>query len=92
MKSLLAIIFLAAVLLGAWWLFFKTEKTVSEPKQESIKLGKHTSEFNQSISDAVTAYMSMKDAFEEADTFQVKNYGQNFIVNIDSIKLADLEK
>ncbi len=25
MKSLLAILFLAAVLLGAWWLFFKTD-------------------------------------------------------------------
>ncbi len=92
MKSLLAIIFLAAVLLGAWWLFFKTEKTESEPKQESIKLGKHTPEFNQSISDAITSYMSMKDAFVDADTFKVKNEGQNFIVKMDSIRLTQLEK
>ena len=92
MKSLLAIIFLAAVLLGVWWLFFKTEKTVKEPKQESIKLGKHTTEFNQSISNAVAAYMAMKDAFVEADTFKIKSDGQNFISAIDSVKLTDLEK
>ncbi len=92
MKSLLAIIFLAVVLLGAWWLFFKTEKTESEPKQESIKIGKHTPEFNQSISNAVDAYLSMKDAFVDADTFKVKNQGQNFIITVDSIKLSDLEK
>ncbi|MEO8567908.1 MAG: DUF3347 domain-containing protein [Ginsengibacter sp.] len=92
MKSLLAIIFLAVILLGAWWLFFKTEKTVTEPKQESIKLSKHTPEFNQSISDAIGAYMAMKDAFVEADTFKVKSEGQNFISAIDSVKFTDLEK
>lgn len=92
MKSLLAIIFLAAILLGAWWLFFKTEKTEPDPKQESIKLGKHSPDFNQSISDAITAYIAMKDAFVDADTFKVKNEGQNFIGTIDSLKLTDLEK
>ncbi len=92
MKSFLAIVFLAAILLGAWWLFFKTEKTISEPKQEAIKIGKHTPEFNQNISNAVSAYMAMKDAFVEADTFKVKNEGQNFIVTIDSLKLSSLEK
>ncbi|MEP6583334.1 MAG: DUF3347 domain-containing protein [Ginsengibacter sp.] len=92
MKSFLAIIFLAAVLLGAWWLFFKTEKTTSDPKQESIKLGKHTSEFNQSITAAIDNYILMKDAFVDADTFKVKSGGQNFMVSVDSIKLGDLEK
>ena len=77
MKSLLAIIFLAAVLIGAWWLFFKTEKTASEPKQESIKLDKHTPEFNQSISDAVNSYLDMKNAFVEADTLKLKLKGKN---------------
>lgn len=92
MKSLLAIIFLAAVLIGAWWLFFKTEKTASEPKQESIKLDKHTPEFNQSISNAVSAYIVMKDAFVDADTFKVKDEGQKFITTVDSVKLEDLQK
>ncbi len=88
MKSLLAIIFLAAVLIGAWWLFFKTEKTASEPKQESIKLDKHTPEFNQSISNVVSTYIVMKDAFVDADTFKVKDEGQKFITTVDSVKLS----
>ncbi len=92
MKSLLAIVFLAAILLGAWWLFFRTDSHKSEPKQESIKLGKHTSEFNQSVSDAVNSYLVMKDAFVNDDTSKIKTEGQNFIVTIDSVRINDLTK
>ncbi len=92
MKSLLAIVFLAAILLGAWWLFFRTDSHKSEPKQESIKLGKHTPEFNQSVSDAVNSYLVMKDAFVNDDTSKIKTEGQNFIVTIDSVRINDLTK
>lgn len=93
MKSLLAILFLAAVLFGAWWLFFKTDGPHDNaPKQESISLGKHTPEFNQSVSNSVNSYLDMKSAFVEADTFQVKNEAQKFITMMDSVKLDDLQK
>ena len=92
MKSFLAIIFLAAVLLATWWLFFKTDKTgPTEPKQESIKIGKHSPEFNQSVSDAISAYMSMKDAFVDADTSTAKSANEFFISKIDTLNLTDLE-
>ena len=86
MKSLLAIIFLAAVLFGAWWLFFKKDTHETEPKQEAIKINKHSREFNQSISDAVNNYLSMKNAFVDADTLKIKLNGQKFIATIDSLK------
>ncbi len=91
MKSFLAIVFLAVILFGAWWLFFKTDSNESEPKQESIKIGKHTPEFNQEISDVVNSYLVMKDAFVDADTSRVKSLGKNFITTVDSIKLDDLQ-
>ncbi len=93
MKSLLAILFLAAVLFGAWWLFFKTNDSNDDgPKQESIALGKHTPEFNQSVSNSVNSYLDMKSAFVEADTFQVKSEVQKFITMMDAVKLDDLQK
>ncbi len=93
MKSLLAIIFLAAVLLGVWWLFFKTDGGhKSSPKQESIQLAKRTPEFNQSISNAVNAYLAMKNAFVDADTLKVKEEAQKFIGTIDGVKLNNLAK
>ena len=42
MKRLLAIIFLAVVLFGAYWFFFKKDSQTSEPKQEAIKIKKHS--------------------------------------------------
>ncbi|MDQ6762214.1 MAG: DUF3347 domain-containing protein [Bacteroidota bacterium] len=93
MKSLLAILFLAAVLFGAWWLFFKTDDAhESAPKQESIPLGKHTPAFNQSISNSVNSYLDMKSAFVDADTFKVKSEAQKFIGMMNSVKLDDLQK
>ncbi|MEO6638829.1 MAG: DUF3347 domain-containing protein [Ginsengibacter sp.] len=93
MKSLLAILFLAAVLFGAWWLFFKTDgASESEPKQESITVGRHTPGFNESISNSINSYLDMKSAFVEADTFSVKEQAQKFITMMDSVKLDDLQK
>lgn len=92
MKRVLAIVFLAVILFGAWWLFIKTDETASEPKQESIKVSTHSPEFNQSISDAVNSYLAMKDAFVEADTLKAKDLGQLFITSMDSINFAGLEE
>jgi len=92
MKRLLAIIFLAVVLFGTYWLFFKKETHQSQPKQEAIKINKHSDEFNQSIADAVNGYLNMKNAFVDADTVKIKIQGQKFIAAIDSLKLNDLQK
>ena len=92
MKSLLAIIFLAAVLFIAWWVFLKKDTHETEPKQEAIRINKHSKEFNQSISNAVNNYLSLKNAFVDADTLAIKLNGQKFIVAVDSLKLNELQK
>jgi hypothetical protein len=92
MKRLLAIIFLAAVLFVAWWFFLKKDTHETEPKQEAIKINKHSEEFNKSISDAVNNYLSMKNAFVDADTLAIKLNGQKFIASVDSLKLNELQK
>ena len=92
MKSLLAIVFLAAVLFVAWWVFLKKDTHETEPRQEAIKINRHSKEFNQSIADAVNNYLDMKNAFVDADTVAMKSSGKKFIVAIDSLKLNELQK
>ena len=92
MKRLLAIIFLALVLFGAYWFFFKKDTHPSEPKQEAIKIKKHSEEFNQSVTNAISEYLNMKNAFADADTIKIKGQSQKFISSVDSIKLDDLKK
>ena len=89
MKSLLAIIFLAVILFGAWWLFFRADSADTEPQSNVVKTEEHSPQFNQSISNAMNSYLAMKDAFVDADTLKAKSEGQNFIVAVDSIKLND---
>lgn len=92
MKRLLAIIFLAVVLFGAYWFFFKKDTHTSEPKPEALKIKRHSEEFNQSIANAINEYLNMRNAFADADTFKIKEQIPKFIVSIDSLKLDDLKK
>lgn len=95
MKSLLAIIFLAVILLGAWWLFFRTGSGNSPDRdttEASIELGTHSAGFNQDVSNAVNSYLEMKSAFVDADTLRIKSAGERFITAVDSLKLDEIEK
>lgn len=92
MKRLLAIIFSVVIVFGAYWFFFKKDMHQSQPKQEAIKINKHSDVFNQSISNAVDGYLSMKNSFVDADTSQIKIQTQKFITLFDSMKLDDLNK
>ncbi|MEO8860538.1 MAG: DUF3347 domain-containing protein [Ginsengibacter sp.] len=92
MKRLLAIIFLAVIVFGAYWFFFKKDTHQSQPKQEAIKINKHSDVFNHSISNAVDGYLGMKNAFVDADTSQIKMQAQKFITLVDSMNLDDLNK
>ncbi|HEX7457603.1 MAG TPA: DUF3347 domain-containing protein [Ginsengibacter sp.] len=92
MKRLLAIIFLALVLFGAYWFFFKKDTHSSEPKPEAIKIKKHSEEFNQSITNSINEYIILRNAFADADTMKIKGQSQKFIASVDSLKLDDLKK
>ena len=92
MKKLLAIIFLGLVLFGIWWWFFKDDSRPSGSKVEALKVSRHSSQFNQSISKVLASYLEMKSAFVDADSIKAKSAGSTFISMIDSIRLDDLKK
>lgn len=92
MRKLLAILLIVALAFGTWWLFFKDKSHDSGPKQQPLKVGKHSSEFLQSIGSVVTAYLSLKDAFVNADTIKIKEGEKNLVAALDSVKIDELKK
>ncbi len=94
MKRVLAIVFLAVIVIGAWYLFFKkdNEASIPEPKAEALAVMKHSSEFNEKVAAVINAYLDMKTAFANADSPAVKTHAQRFISAIDSIPLNEFQK
>ena len=93
MKRVLAIVFLVIIVLGAWWLFFKTDKPkTSEPKVEALSVKKHSEAFNQKVANAINSYLDMKNAFVDSDTLNIKSSAAKFITSVDSIQLNELQK
>ncbi len=92
MKRVLAIILLLVVVGVIWWFFSAGKKGKSEPKQQALKIEKHTKDFNQGIDNTLKNYLIMKDAFVNADTASIKTNTQKFIASLDALKLNDLTK
>jgi len=92
MRILFAIILFAALGIGVWWMFFKDNTHNEGPKQQQLKVGSHSGEFNQSVEALVTQYLSLKEAFVNADTLKIKEQGKKIIAAIDSIKIDELKK
>ena len=94
MKRVLAVIFLVIIVLGAWFLFFKTEKKVAKGDggPQALTIKKHSSVFNQTIANAIISYINMKDAFVNGDTAAIKQEAAKFISATDSINLSELAK
>lgn len=92
MRKLLAILFIAALVFGAWWIFFKDKSHNDGPKQQPLKVGKHSGEFNKSVGAVVTEYLSLKEAYVNADTAKIKAQEKKLIAAIDSIKIDELKK
>ncbi|MDB5224116.1 MAG: hypothetical protein JWN83_2783 [Chitinophagaceae bacterium] len=92
MRKLLAILLVVLLAFGAWWIFFKDKSHNGGPKQQPLKVGKHSAEFNQSVGAVITAYLSLKEAFVNADTAKIKDQEKKLIAAIDSIKIDELKK
>lgn len=92
MKRILAILFLAVIVFGAWYLFFKKDKKDLKAEPEAIAVKKHSEGFNKNIENMMFAYFNMKDAFVEADTSAIKLQTEKFISTVDSLNLDDLKK
>jgi hypothetical protein len=91
-KMIIGILFL--LLIFSIWKFFikSTPAPSSGPKQEALKVGKHSAVFNASIDTLIGAYLEMKDDFVEADSIKAKEACKKMLALTNSLKLEELKK
>jgi hypothetical protein len=93
MRKLLGfLLLLAAVFAVYWFVFRKKEDRPKAPKEQAIAVKKHSDAFNNAIDNVMNSYFAIKDAFVDADTARAKAATRSFIVSLDSIPVAELEK
>ncbi len=92
MRKFSVVLLVIVVVFAAWRIFFRDRSHNDEPKQQPLKVAVHSGEFNKSISAVVTQYLSLKDAFVNADTSTIKAEEKKLITVIDSIKIDELKK
>ena len=92
-KVLLGLLVLILGIAGYYWyMFSKAGGGNSGPKQEAIKLKKHSDTFNLSVNAAMDAYFEISAAFVDADTAKVKVAATKFVTMLDSIHMEELKK
>ena len=92
-KVLLVLLVLILGIAGYYWyMFSKSGGGNSGPKQEAIKLKKHSDTFNLSVNAAMDAYFEISAAFVDADTAKVKVATTKFVTMLDSIHMGELKK
>ncbi len=93
MKKYFFYALIAVFLLGCYFFFAKKSEVVQpETKQEAIVLKAHSDTFNQSINQLVNTYLSVKDAFVEDDTANIKLKTTQFCTLLESLNLSELAK
>jgi hypothetical protein len=92
-KFLTVLLLLAVVIAGLWLSFFKNKKDPDPgPKQQPLAVSKHSDIFNISAQKMIGSYYSLTEGFVLWDTVSVNKYAQELKVNLDSLRLDQLQK
>jgi Protein of unknown function (DUF3347) len=92
MKKSLFFLLVAVAAFGAYWYLTRnTDNGGGGEKQSAIGLKKHSNKFNTSVTNMMTAYFGMQNAFIEADTTKAKESCKKFIASIDSVDFNELK-
>jgi len=91
MRALLGLLLVIALGFGVWFLFFKDKDDKIDEKQQPLNVSKHSVEFNKSIDAVVDNYLSLKEAFVNADTLQIKQDVKKLSGSLDSVKIDELK-
>ena len=68
-RFLLVVVILVIALIGAWYFgLFKGKDEPSDPKPEGLTVSKHSSSFNESMSNAMNSYYDLTESFVNWDT------------------------
>lgn len=93
MKRFLLLLILAIAAFCAYWFIFRSSaKGPKAPKVAPMTLKKHSDAFNASINKMISEYLSIKDAFIEADTAAAKAGTRSFLTALNAIDTTELQK
>jgi len=86
------LVIILVVLVCFYWFFVRNNHKQEQPKEQPITLQKHSPAFNDNINKVVNSYLSLKDAFIDADTLQIKAKAVDFIAAINQIDTLEIKK
>jgi len=92
-KFLLVVVILVIALIGAWYFgLFKGKDMPSGPKPEGLTVSKHSSSFNESMSNAMNSYYDLTESFVNWDTAKVNSSIAALKIAVDSIRIPEMQK
>lgn len=85
MKRLILILTTTILLLIVYRFFLYKPKEQQKQIQQQSHSHKHSALFDSSMNQIVFTYLSLKDAFVEADSLKVKEAGKDFLLAVNAI-------
>lgn len=92
-KLLLVVVVLVIALIGAWYFgLFKGKDKPSGPKPEGLTVSKHSSGFNESMSNAMNSYYTLTESFVNWDTTKINASLAELKTSVDSLRILEMQK
>ncbi|MEO5944114.1 MAG: DUF3347 domain-containing protein [Ferruginibacter sp.] len=93
MKKMIVFIVVLLVAFSIYWFMLRSKSSGPKaPKPVPMAIKRHSDAFNNSINTVVDNYLSLKDAFVEADTAMVKVKANAFMAALNNVDTIELKK
>jgi hypothetical protein len=86
------LIIIAIIAIIAWKFVFPKKREDNGPKPEGLTVSKHSSSFNESISNAMNSYYTLTESFVNWDTTKINASLAELKTSINSIHIQEMEK
>ena len=93
-RPLLAIlgIILAIIVVIGWKFIFPKKRDDNGPKPQGLTVSKHSSGFNESMSNAMNSYYAVTESFVNWDTAKINTSLAELKTSIDSLRIEEMQK
>ena len=93
-RPLLAIIgiILAIIVVIGWKFIFPKKRGDNGPQPQGLTVSKHSSGFNESMSNAMNSYYALTESFVNWDTQKINTSLAELKTSIDSLRIQEMEK
>jgi len=93
-RPLLAIlgIILAIIVVIGWKFIFPKKRDDNGPKPQGLTVSKHSSGFNESMSNAMNSYYALTESFVNWDTAKINSSLAELKTSIDSLRIDEMQK